>query len=166
MEQTSMWHIALNVAVQVLNMALFFLVVIKFLAKPLSKDIDARMEKEKKLAVADETYQKMIAEAEQQASDILKEASSHKDNLIRQWELVGKQKSAEIIEEAERKASNIVETANKQAKLAFSDLEEHFVSAVESTTREVVKKIFTDDKMEQAYVENLITEFTKTATLK
>ena len=164
--ETSLWQIILNVAIQLFNIALFFWVVIKFLAKPLSVEIEERVAKEKKLAAADETYQQMIKEAEQKANVILKEASEHKDNLIRQGELAGKQKSAEIVSEAERKAENIIGTANKQATLAYADLENHFVSAVQSTSREVIKKIFTDKQVEQAYMENLIKEFSQSASKK
>ena len=82
--ETSIWNIILNVAIQLFNIALFFRVVIKFLAKPLSAEIEERVAKEKKLAAADKTYQQMVQDAEQKANVILKEASEHKDNLIRQ----------------------------------------------------------------------------------
>lgn len=161
---TSTTNIVLNIAIQILNMVLFFWVVIKFLAKPLSSSIDARIQKEKKLALADETYQKIISDAEVQAIALLKEANQHRENLIRQAELSGKQKSEELVAEAERKANLIVDTANKQANLTFVKLEGEFVAAVESTTRELVKKLFKDQKVEKDYIHGLIQELTQSVS--
>lgn len=52
--------VIINIVVQLFNIALFFFLVIKFMAKPIATAIEARIEKEKKLARADETYKEMI----------------------------------------------------------------------------------------------------------
>lgn len=160
--EASTLDIILNIAAQVFNIWLFFFVVIKFMGKPITASIVARMEKEKKLAKADETYQKIIADAEQQATSLLQDASVHKDTLIRQWELAAKQKQQEILEEAERKAENIVDMAKKQSQLAQADLEKNFVVAVQNTSRTLIKKLFGKKEIEETYINTLIEEFSDT----
>ncbi len=160
--EASTLDIILNIAAQLFNIALFFFVVIKFMGKSITTWIVARMEKEKKLAMADETYGTIIAEAEKKAAAILHDATGHKDNLIRQWELAAKQKQQAILDEAERKAKSILDTADKQATLAQADLEKNFVTAVQGASRTLIKKIFAKKDMQESYTDSLIDEFTDT----
>lgn len=131
------------------------------MGKPITNSIVARMDKEKKLAEADETYNNIIADAERHASNVLQEAHAHKETLIRQWELLGKQKHDNLVEEGERKAENVVLAAEKQATLMRKDLEDHFVDAVKNTSRDVVKKLLGNADAQIEYINELVKEFSK-----
>lgn len=157
--QVSTWHVILNVAIQVLNIVLFFFLFIKFVGKPITKMLVERIEQEKKLAAAEEAYNARIADAEKQAEAMVAEAQAHKNNIIAQGEGAAKQRAQELLDEAQRKAADIADNAEKQANLLRTQMEEKFTQAVSSTTHLIVNKLFEKDDVHTSYIDGLVKEF-------
>jgi F0F1-type ATP synthase membrane subunit b/b' len=159
MEHTaSTSDIILNVVIQVINIAIFFFLFIRFVGKPITKALVEKIEKEKKLA-----YNTRITEASKLADSIVAEAHAHKSQLEKQAEMSAKQKQQDIIDEAHRKADVIADNAEKQSKLLRAQMEQKFTNAVSSTVHKVVDKLFEEKDAHTTYVEKLVDEFAKSA---
>lgn len=130
MEHTPTSAVILNVIIQVLNIVLFFFLFIRLVGKPITNALVERIEKEKKLAHAEEAYNIRIDEAQKKSDIIIQEAHVHKVTIERESEIIAKQKRDEILEAAARKADVIIDNANKQATLLRVQMEQKFVDAV------------------------------------
>lgn len=164
MEHTaSTWTVILNVGIQILNIALFFFLFIKLVGKPITNALVERIEKEKKLANAEQAYNTRIDEARKISDNIIQDAHSHKVTIERESEIIAKQKRDEILQDASRKAEVIIDNANKQAKLLRAQMENKFTDAVKSSVHLIVDKLFEKTDIHKTYVDWLIDEFSSSA---
>ncbi len=164
--EVSSSQVILNVAIQVVNIALFFFLFIRFVWKPITAALVQRIEKEKKLAHAEEAYNLRIEEAHQMANSIIQEANHHKTMLERQSEISAKQKYDDILQEAMRKADVVIDNANKQSKLMRAQMEQKFTQAVKSSVHLIVDKLFQNKDAHATYVDGLVKEFTESTNVK
>ena len=155
--------VILNIAIQIANIVLFFFLFIKLVGKPITTALVQRIEKEKKLAHAEEAYNIRIDEAKKVSDSIIQEAHFHKVTIERESEIIAKQKRDEILQDADRRAEVIVDNANKQAKLLRSQMEYRFSQAVKSSVHLIVDKLFEDKEIHKTYVDWLVEEFTISA---
>lgn len=153
METTSTSTVILNVVIQIVNIVVFFFLFIKLVGKSITNALVIRIEKEKKLAHAEEAYNTRIDEAKKISDIIIQEAHSHKVTIERESEIIAKQKRDEILQEAARKADVIIDNANKQAKLLHAQMENKFVDAVKSSVHLVVDKLFENKDVHSTYVD-------------
>jgi|GEM_PF-301127 len=154
-------EVIINILVQLFNIALFFFLVIRFMAKPIAQSIEARIEKEKKLSRADESYKEMIAEAKKEAQHIVGEATDHRRRLVEEAVEVAQQRAHEITETAERKAEEIKTQAAVRSAEMKRELEESFTDSVKHTSELVVQKLLGSKKdLQDEYLNTLVNELT------
>lgn len=152
--------IIINVVIQILNIAIFFFFFIKFAWNTISKAIQDKIDKEKKLANADAEYTRLIADAEQHKKLLLDEALAHKNQIIAEGKVLAEQEQQKILEQATRESKIILDKANQEAELKSRDLESHFVQGVKTTALAMVKQLFSSNKnLQESYIEGLVEEF-------
>lgn len=109
--------IIINVAVQILNIGIFFFFFIKFAGNAISKAIQTKIDKEKKLIAADEEYARLMAGAEQQKKSLLDDALAHKNQIVAEGKALADQEQQKILEQATREAKIILDKATQDAQL-------------------------------------------------
>lgn len=151
----------INIVFQWVNIAIFFFLFIKFAGKNLTDAIAYKIEKEKRLADADNEYLRLIAEAELKKEQLIEEALSHKKQILSEAKKFAEQEKNNLIEEASRQAKLIVDKASKDIEIQKNDLSKGFEQGVKSTATSLVKKLFADNKkISDAYLSELVDEFT------
>ena len=115
--EVSQTDIIINIAVQLLNIGIFFFFFIKFAGNAISKQIQSRIEKEKKLAQADEEYVSLFGDAELKKKEILDEALTHKNQIVAEGKALAEQEQHKIMEQATRDAKNLLEKAAQDAEM-------------------------------------------------
>ena len=162
MEHTvSQTDVIINVIFQILNIAIFFFFFVKFAGNAISKSIQDKIDKEKKLADADAEYARLIADAQNQKKVLLDEALTHKNQLVAEGKALADTEQKKIVEQAIRDAKNILDKASQEAELKGRDLDAHFEQGVKTTALSVVKKLFASDKkLQEGYLDSLVDEFT------
>ena len=159
-ENLTQTDIVVNVLFQLLNIAIFFFFFIKFAGKYISKTIEERVAKEKKLADADKEYESMIADAVMRRDTLMNEALVHKSQLVDEGKALAEQDKEKILAQAKREASLILEKAQQEAALRGQDLDAHFEQGVKSVSMTVLQKLFGSDKdMQERYLDTLVKEF-------
>ena len=159
--ELSQTDIIINVVIQILNIAVFFFFFVKFAGNAISKAIQDKIDKEKKLADADSEYIRLIADAEQHKKSLLDEALAHKNQIVAEGKALAEQEQQKILEQATRDAKIIVDKATQDADLKGRDLDAHFEQGVKTTALSVVKKLFASQKnMQEGYLNSLVDEFT------
>lgn len=157
----SLTEVIVNILVQLINIGLFFFLVVKYMAKPITQAIETRIEKEKRLARADETYKEVISEAKKQAEDIVARAADHKRRVVEEAVDIAQKKTDELLADAERKASDIKAQASIRSDELRRELEEHFTDSVKHTSALVVSKLLgTKKNVKDAYLTTIVEELT------
>lgn len=160
--EVSQMDIILNVVVQLINIGIFFFFFIKFAGSAISKAIQERTEKEKKLANADAEYAQLIADAQAQKKALLDDALAHKNSLVAEGKELADQEKKKILEQAQREATIILDKAQQEADLKGRDLDAHFEQWVKTAALSVVKKLFSSKKdLQENYLGTLVDEFTQ-----
>ena len=159
--EVSQTDIIINIVIQIINIAIFFFFFVKFAGNAISKSIQEKIDKEKKLADADAEYARLIADAENQKKALLDEALVHKNRIVAEGKALAEQEQHKILDQAARDAKNILDKASQDAELKGRDLEAHFEQGVKTTALSVVKKLFASDKkLQEGYLDSLVDEFT------
>lgn len=159
--EISQTDIIINIAIQLANIALFFFLFIKFAWNQISKALDEKIQKEKKLADADNEYARLMADAQSHKERLLDEALSHKKQLVSEAKELAEQEKTKILEQANRDAQIIIDKASHEAELKWRDLDAHFVEGVKTTAQSIVKKLFSSQKdVQESYLNTLVDEFT------
>jgi F-type H+-transporting ATPase subunit b len=160
--EVSTAHVLINVAIQIINILIFFLVFKYFFADKILEAVEERKKLLEKIKKAEEEYQRIIAEAEEKKKQILQEAEEHKKKIIEEAEALAKQKAEQIIKEAQRKADEIIENAKAEAYKLKKELEDQWAESVKYTAKLVVNKLFEENKeLQDQYLQKLIEEFRK-----
>lgn len=159
--EVSQSDVIINVLVQLLNVGIFFFFFVKFAGNAISKAIQEKIDKEKKLAQADVEYARLLQEAQNQKKELVDEALVHKSQLVAEARELAHQESEKILEQAQVDARLMIEKAQQEANLKERDLDAHFEQGVKSTAMAVVKKLFESDKdLKEEYMSSLVKEFT------
>ncbi len=153
--------VIINILIQLFNIALFFFLVIKFMAKPIVAGIEAKIKKEKQLLRADETYKEMINAAKKEADIIVNDATDHRRRLVEESVDLANKRAQDIVEGAERKAEDIKTQATIRTNEMKRELEATFTDSVKKTSQLVVQKLIGDKKeLQGTYLDSLVDELT------
>lgn len=148
----------MNVAVQAINLIIFFCIFYFWFAKKISDWLSDRKELIKKLQTADEEYQSIVKNAERAAKEIILDANTSKKSIIDEATIIAKNKADELIDQAKNKADSILSTAQVQAVSLKSELEDQYEHMVKFTAGSYLKKIFDDDPELQSVYLNKVTK--------
>lgn len=123
----NLWHILISL----LNLVILFLLVKKFLFKPVKKMFAERQEAlDKQYAAADEAERQANANRENWEKKLLS-AENEADSIIKNAADTAKFRAEQIVEDAKAKADGIVQRAEAEAVLTRKN-------AAESIKREIV----------------------------
>ncbi|MBO5221941.1 MAG: F0F1 ATP synthase subunit B [Clostridia bacterium] len=109
----NLWQILISLV----NLLLIFLIVKKFLFKPVQRMLDQRQQEvDSRYAAADEA--KAAAEADRQAwAETVKGAKDEADRIIKNAEANAESRKEDILSDANRKADGILRRAESEAEL-------------------------------------------------
>ena len=106
-----------QIVVSLLNLVILFLIVKKFLYKPIKKTLKDREEKlEEKYTEADERLEN-AKNTEAEPNEKLSEAGKAAEQIVSDATVVAERRKAEITAEAQAEADNIVRLAHAEAEL-------------------------------------------------
>ena len=106
-----------QIVVSLLNLVILFLIVKKFLYKPIKKTLKDREEKlEDKYTEADERLEN-AKNTEAELNEKLSEADKAAEQIVSDATVVAERRKAEITREAQAEADNIVRLAHAEAEL-------------------------------------------------
>ena len=106
-----------QIVVSLLNLVILFLIVKKFLYKPIKKTLKDREEKlEEKYTEADERLEN-AKNTEAELNEKLSEADKAAEQIVSDATVVAERRKAEITREAQAEADNIVRLAHAEAEL-------------------------------------------------
>lgn len=144
---------------QIINFGIMFFLFSRFVAKPISKQIEDRRILINKIKKADELYKEKIEEAEKKAEWIISDGLTKKESIITEGETLALKKQIEIIEDAKKKADKIVTDANNSVTVLSAELEKNFIDSVKNTSKVVVKKLLQKDlDLQKTYLDEIIKE--------
>ncbi len=148
-----------SLVAQIINFGIMFFLFSRFVAKPISHQIEERRKLIEKIKKADELYKEKIEEAEKKAEIIISDWLVKKETIISEWESLALKKQVEIIQEANKKADKIIVDANNSAKTLSAELEKNFIESVKKTSKVVVKKLLQKDMdLQKTYLEEIVKE--------
>lgn len=113
-------------------------------------------EANEKLANIQEEGEKLLKEARERSSQILKEATSARDGIVAQAEVKAREESARIISEAKTQIEN-----EKQA--AIADIRQQVATLSVSIAEKILRQHLSDDKNQMQYVDKLLDEVSSKA---
>ena len=113
-------------------------------------------EANEKLANIQAESEKMLQEARERQSQIVKEATATRDNIVAQAEGKAREESARIISEAKAQIE-----AEKQA--AIADIRQQVATLSVSIAEKILRQHLSDDKNQMEYVDKLLDEVSSNA---
>lgn len=113
-------------------------------------------EANEKLANIQKESEALLQEARQRQSEILKEASATRDNMVAQAQNKAREESARIVAEARAQ----IET-EKQA--AIADIRQQVAQLSVSIAEKILRQNLSDDKAQMQYVDKLLDEVSSKA---
>jgi F-type H+-transporting ATPase subunit b len=156
-EQLSTSTVLLNVGIQILNLVVFFLLFKFLLGDKVAKELDERERTIKKLKNAESEYNAIIQQAEKKKDLILSEALQKQRTILQEGETLNKKLNQEMVEDAKRKADEIIVQASMESKRTQEDLAQNREAAVKKTTKSVVRKLLnTEKELQDDYLKTLI----------
>ncbi len=158
MEQSlSASTVLLNVGIQILNLVIFFLLFKFLLGDTVAKGLEEREHLLDRIKNAEGEYNTIIQDAEAQKNGILADALEKQKSILKEWELLNKKLSQDVLDDAKRKAEDIIQHATTETKRVQEELANNWESAVKSTTKSVVKKLLNEKKdLQDDYLKTLI----------
>ena len=156
-EQISTTTIIINVLIQVANLVIFFLLFKYFLWDRITESLEERELLIKKLKNAESEYNAIIQQAEAKKELILADSLHKQKTILQEGELLNKKLNQEILDDAQRKAEEIIKQAATEMKRAQEELASNREAAVKNTTKAVVKKLLKADKhLQDDYLKTLV----------
>ncbi|MEI6773572.1 MAG: hypothetical protein WCL18_01805 [bacterium] len=161
-EQLSTTTVVLNIGIQILNLVIFFLLFKFLLGDKLAKELEEREYLLKKIKNAETEYNDIIQKADTQKDNIIADAIQKQKKIIQEGELLNKKFNQEILEDAKKKANDIVNNASNETKRIQDELVKNREMAVKTTSKSVVKKILQDKpELQDTYLKTLIEDIEK-----
>ncbi len=166
-EEVVVWHedpstqtILLNVGAQLINIAIFLFIFVKFFGGKIKQQLLQRQADIQHIAQAKQEYSDIIAKAQSEVDTMILEGKQHREKLIQEAQLLGKKKEADIIADAQNKANVLVDQAQTSMKVLQDELEQNFVSSVKRIAKVVVQKVaWEHTTVQDAYLEQVAKEF-------
>jgi F0F1-type ATP synthase membrane subunit b/b' len=156
-EHVSTSTVVINILIQIGNLVIFFLIFKYFLGDKITETLEERERLIKKLKDAEFEYNAILKQADAKKELILADALQKQKTILLEGELLNKKLTQEIVEDAERKADNIIQNASTETKRIQEELTKNREDAVKTTTKSVVKKLLHEQKdLQDAYLKTLI----------
>ena len=135
------WKMLLS---QMVNFAILFLVLYKFLYKPVLKMLTERSDRiEKSIEHAEQIEAKLLA-TEKEREKVLEKAKKDYEKLLTEANNEGERIKKEILEEATEKGNEIIEKSKQEAKyekdLMLKDIKSEMAVLVQESLKTVMKK--------------------------
>ncbi len=147
-----------QIVVSLLNLVILFLLVKKFLYKPVKKMLDERQASiDKQYSDADEAKLKAL-ENQKAYEEKLSAAENEADGIVQSAVDTAKAREKEIIADAKQKAEGIVAKAENDAKLAVLKAEDSIKQEIISVSTVLTEKVLQREISEQDH-KNLIDDF-------
>lgn len=166
-EEVVVWHddpstqtILLNVWAQLINIAIFLFIFVKFFGSKIKQQLLQRHADIQQIEHAKQEYNNIIAKAQTEVDAMINQGKQHKEKLLQEAQLLAKKKETEIIAEAQNKATNLIDQAHTSMKTLQDELEHNFVSSVKRIAKVVVQKVAGEHtSVQDAYLEQVAKEF-------
>ncbi|PJA49050.1 MAG: hypothetical protein CO170_00685 [candidate division SR1 bacterium CG_4_9_14_3_um_filter_40_9] len=151
--------VVINVLVQILNLAIFFFAFKYFLGDTITSALEEREHLMKKLKGAEHEYNKIIEDAKIKGDSMISEVVEKQKIIVKEHELVVDKHKKEILDDAHRKAEEIVKNAESQAHQIKKELEDNREDSVRQASKIVVKKMIgSDENLKNEYLTSLVRE--------
>lgn len=133
----NIWHILISFA----NLLLLFLIVKKFLYKPVTKVLEQRRADIDKSYAAAEEAQAQADESKARWEEQMQTAQATADAMIKEAADTAKRRSEKIIADATERADGIVAEAEAQAELERKNAEAGIASEIVVVSTEIAEKM-------------------------
>ena len=140
--------IIINVAVQLVNLVIFFLIFKHFLAWPIIEAVEKRKEMLDQFKNADEILQKKLQEAEEEKKKLIEEGKEHKNKLLIEAKQEAENNRKSVLEKAEREKQAILEKAEQKIASEKEELEKSWSDSVKKWVYAVYEKLVNDKNPE------------------
>lgn len=147
--------------IQIIHVVILIFLFNKFFGKELSQALLARKKQIADLENIEQVCNDKIKEADAVAEWIIHDANEYKKRRIvdvdadlekyRQWQ----------VQDLERELDHIKETARQRLLQEKKELEDGFVSLVKQTASKVLRKIWTEKVVQDAYFETVVADIVK-----
>ncbi len=159
-EEPSTQTILFNVLAQVINIAIFLFIFVKFFGGKIKKQLDEREHDIATIANAKVEYADIMAKAQTQVDQLIVEGKAHKEKLLQEATLLSKKKEEEILAQANQKAEGLINQAQWSAQRMNQELENNFIDSVKHISKLVVQKVAGEKaSVQDAYLDQLAKEF-------
>lgn len=159
MEHTNTTSILINVAVQIVNLVIFFWIFKRFFGGKIMDWVRARNELIEKIKHAESEYEKIVSDAKHQSETIVQEALMHKTHILTEAEQLASMEKQKIIDQATKKSEDIIKNAELQSERLKTELEENWATWVKNTAKVLVKKlIHSNPDLQDKYIDSLLDE--------
>lgn len=156
-EQISTTTVVINILIQVANLVIFFLVFKYFLWDKIASTLEEREHLVKKLKNAEFEYNSILQQAEAKKDIIFADALQKQKAILQEGDLLNKKINQEILEDAKKRANDIVQNASTETKRIQDELTKNWEMAVKATTKSVVKKLLKErTDLQDEYLKTLI----------
>lgn len=156
-EPVSIQSILINVAIQIGNLVVLFLVFKYLLWDKIHAALQERKSLIKKLESANTIYEEKLQEANQEVEKLLAAWLHKKESIVAEAKVIIAKKQQEMMDETTIKVDSIIKDAEKRAASFQSDLEKSFEEWLKRTSIAVVTKLLQSDKnIESKYLETII----------
>lgn len=161
-EQISTTTVVINILIQVANLVIFFLVFKYFLWDKIASTLEEREHLIKKLKNAEFEYNAILQQAEAKKDIIFADALQKQKAILQEGDLLNKKINQEILEDAKKRADDIVQNASTETKRIQEELTKNWEMAVKATTKSVVKKLLKErTDLQDEYLKTLIDDVQK-----
>ena len=125
----------------------------KFLFKPYLAYLDSWEDKQKKLEEDYNNIDKLIANANLEKEEILKEARAKSDSIVSDAESLAKTKKQALLEKAEAEAKSIIESGKNEIEKEKLSMLNGVKSQLTGLILKFNKKLFGEEKLNKDFVE-------------
>lgn len=159
-EDPSTQTILFNVLAQLINIAIFLFIFVKFFGGKIKKQLDERHQDIIRIENAKVEYADIMSKAQSEVDVMILEGKTHKEKILQEAQLLSKKKEEDIIAQANQKAESVVSQAQGSAQRMAQELENNFIDSVKRISKLVVQKVAGEKaSVQDAYLEQLAKEF-------
>ncbi len=141
---------------QIINFSIIFLVLYKFLVKPLNQIIEERQKKIEEGLKKREEAEKMIKEIYRLREEILKDAEKEKINILNEAKLFKENKLKEIEEEMKKLREEMIEKLNEEKENLRKEFYEKLNKELYDLFLNISYKVFHRKELNKEFIENIL----------
>ena len=138
---------------QIINFGILFYVFHTFIAKKLNARLQERREQLEKLKTAEEHYHQKMSLAKQQKEALLDEARQTTSALMKESEIIAKEKAQKIIAKANLATKAILEWARRESEKERLTMLENVKEHIIDVSLKLNEKMFWGKKVNRDFLE-------------